>query len=125
MEVTKDFLIFKKAIIASIERPEFLQDDTELPTEKNLAYNGAYNILLLFSDGLSNKNLTKAKIRLIAKQIENVTNELDTFLDSRQLLLTWSFIGSEIDSWIELSLDKEYYESAANLKKIMEAYFNE
>lgn len=129
MEKSKDFALFKRAVIKSVHRPDFLKEEEEklidMPTERNLAWNGAYNILLLFSDGLSASNLSKSKIRLIAKQIESVTNELDIFLTDKQLLLVWSFIGMEVESWIELSLNEEYYESAANLKKIMEAYFND
>jgi hypothetical protein len=127
MEKLENIIEFKAAIIKSIERPKFLIDleVTDLPTPRNLAWNGAYNILSLFSDGISKNNLTKAKIRLIAKQIDNVTNELDTFLDSKQLLLVWSFVGQEVDIWIELAIAGEYFETAANLKKIMEAYFND
>lgn len=126
MEKSKtEFMLFRKALIKSIERPVFLEEDSDNPTIKNLGWNGVYNILLLFSDAISSNNLPKQKLRLIIKQIEDTTNELDTFLDSKQLLMLWIFIGSEIDAWIELCLQEEYYESAANLKKIMDGYFND
>lgn len=123
----KEIVKFKSALLSNIERPKFLLDEepTDLPTPRNLAFNGAYNILCLFSDGISKSNLAKAKINLIAKQIENITNEMDIFLDSKQLLLVWSYVGNEIDIWIELAIEREYFETAANLKKIMEAYFND
>lgn len=126
MESTKDFAAFKKAIMRSVERPDFLyEEDRDLPTIKNLAWNGAYNILLLFSDGISQKTLPKQKIRLIAKQIEDITDELDKFLEDKQLLYVWMYVGTEVDSWIELCADREYFESSANLKKILESYFKE
>lgn len=124
--VKQDFAVFKKAVLKSVERPEFLKDSQiDLPTAKNLAWNAAFNILCLFSDGISETNLTKQKIRLISKQIEDITNQLDQFLDDKQLLYVWVFIGTEIESWIELCADREFYESSANLKKILETFFND
>ena len=122
---TADIASFKKNVLQSIYRPDFLKEESDKPTVKNLAFNGGYNILCLFLDGISKEYLKKKNLNLIVKQIEHITYELDTFLDSKQLLMVWAWIGSEVDIWINLCLELEYYESAANLKKIMETYFND
>lgn len=120
-----DIKEFKKALLYSIKKPDWLEDSSSPLSFKNLAWNGVYNILLLFLDGVNKKTLTKKRIELIVKHIESTTNELDTFLDERQLLLCWIFVGEKVESWSKLAVECEEYETAANLQKILETFYQD
>lgn len=116
---------FKKELLYTIKRPDWLEEQSSPLSVKNLAWNGVYNILLLFLDGVNSKTLTKKRVDIIVKHIEATTNELDTFLDEKQLLLCWIFIGEKIESWSKLAVQFEQYETAANLQKILETFYQD
>ncbi len=116
---------FRKKLLYTINKPDWLEDNSTPLSFKNLAWNGVYNILLLFLDGVNSKTLTKKRIELIVKHIEATTNELDTFLDERQLLLCWIFVGEKVESWSKLAVEWEQYETAANFQKILETFYQD
>lgn len=116
---------FKKELLYTIKRPDWLEEQSSPLSVKNLAWNGVYNILLLFLDAVNEKTLTKKRVEIIVKHIEATTNELDSFLDERQLLLCWIFIGEKIESWSKLAVQWEQYETAANLQKILETFYQD
>lgn len=115
--------IFRQTIKKTIKRPDFLSDPNNSFSTKSLTWTLTYSILTLFNDVIGNEIVSNPKLNYISKLIMDSSEELSKFIDDKELLYIWLFIGELVDEWIELAEEQEQYESCANLKNLMKKCF--
>ncbi len=116
---------FKQTIKRTIKRPDFLSDPNNSFSTKSLTWTLTYGILIHFNDVVVNEVVSNSKLNYISKLIMDSSEELSKFIDDKQLLYIWLFIGELIDDWIEMAEDEEQYEACANLKNLLKKCFND
>lgn len=85
----------------------------------SLAYQEAYYMLLTATGLISNKVLTIKELHQIEYDMIMSGNRLGDILKSKELIETWCWIWSAIGYWLSEAIEHEYYETAANLKWIV------
>ena len=124
METKRPISIFKKDVISTIVRPDFLDNTNSFSTEE-ISWRHTFNTLKLFSDGINTNILNESKIKYICDFINAEIEELSKSVDSKQLLMCWLYIGELVEDWVQMALELEEYESASNLMKILEKACND
>lgn len=124
METKRPISIFKKEVMLTIIRPDFLNNTNSFSTEE-LSWRHTFNVLHLFLDGVGPRVLSDAKIKYICDFVNAEIEELSKVVDSKQLLMCWLHIGELVEDWVQMALELEEYESASNLMKILEKSCND
>ncbi len=115
--------IFRQVIKKTIKRPDFLNDPNNSFSTKSLTWTLTYNILILFNDVVVQDVVSNPRLNYISRLIMDSSEELTKFIDDKELLYIWLFIGELVDEWIEIAEEQEQYEVCANLKNLMKKCF--
>lgn len=109
----------KKDLLDDIYRPDFLNGGEV----SDFTWSCINNILSVFINAVSEKILTNRQVNMAIKNIENTAEELDFLANENQVLLSWIYITTMVEKWIETVADLEYFEAASNLKKILDGIY--
>ena len=120
MVIKSNLTILRTKVVKSIVQPDFLVDPSTTLSVKNLTWTLTRDILYHYLDALSDKVLTKSKIRFICNSIKLIVDQLTTILSDKDLMYLNMYLCEMVDSWVEWSIDLEEFETSQNLKNIFE-----
>lgn len=124
--MSKPITILRKQIMDTIKRPDFLEKSNSSGISVNdIAWNNSYEILYRMLDCVRSCVLSQKAIDDILISIGESSYELDNILNGKQQLYTWIWIHGMIGAWLDMALELDQFETAANLKKIIDVIYNE
>jgi len=103
--------------------PEFVREWTAPVDLKDKVSNIIFEILNLYYVGVSKDLLSNKRIKTICYQIDELSFEISEISTPHINIQCWLFIGETVEKWIEFSILEEEYESASNLKKILNSEY--
>jgi|688.fasta_scaffold259121_4 hypothetical protein len=117
--MAEQFTLLRRDITESMVTPGFLKNPNLSLTLRNLSTASINQIYYYLLDAIVTTPLTESDCIKISKDIEEVFDELNMILEPKDVLYIWLHIGDLSEKWIKLAVDREEYEVAANLKKVM------
>ena len=64
--------------------------------------------------------VSESDLRITSSTILNTMDAISEVVSDEEYLSIWIFFGSSIENWMEVCVQYEEYESATNLKKLLE-----
>ena len=113
----------KLLISDTVFLPEFIREWTAPADLKDKVSNINFERLNLYYVGVSKEFLTNEHIKEICYEIDELSFEITDISTPNINIQCWLFIGETVEKWIEFSLLEEEYESASNLKKILNSEY--
>ena len=107
----------RKDCVSLIEQPSFI--DNLDPVTARTTWSLTYNMVINFTEGLQRSVIPQWRCDLISKEIMDISEDLSKLIDETYLLMIWLFIGETIEWWIERAISLDCFESAENLKRIL------
>ncbi len=104
----------------SIKQPEFLLDPNSPLSIKNLVWNRVHNILYEYMIGLTEILISNSRIKQTCEEVQKLNDDMANSISDNDMMYCWLFIGEVVESWIDKAIELELFESASNLKKLLE-----
>ena len=114
----------RREAVRSIKRPDFITRGGKYISIQDIAWHNMYLILFSFLDCIKSSQLSDRAIESILDEIEKPSKDLDTILNGKQLLYAWVYIHGLVMHWMQTAEELEEYESAYNLKKIVDIIYD-
>ena len=109
----------------TIHLPDFLSEQKDIENIDEII-KGYWKILNTFWRGVNEKFLSNTVIRNICMKIDWISDSILDNLpqDKKHIhLQSWIWIGNLIEIWIELAVLREEYETATNLRRILNSEY--
>jgi hypothetical protein len=78
-------------------------------------------VFKIVCQGLDEDNMPEYDVFISSSTIFSLMDGLSQLVTESAFLTIWLFFGKTVERWIEVCVDYEEYESASNLKKILES----
>lgn len=118
MTLEKKMNELRNQCVASITQPEFM--DGLDPIIARTTWSMTYNIISNFTEGLQKSIIPQWRCDLISGEIMDISDDLSKLINETYLLMVWLFIGETIECWIKKAISLDCFESAENLKRILQ-----
>ena len=107
----------KSRIADSIKMPHHLYNLSSNFKDEIIAI--AYKILDLHYRGVSEEFLSDSQINRVLSRIQFYSRKLKNICDTANYLQIWLWIGETTGNWLQWSIEEENFETATNLRKII------
>jgi hypothetical protein len=74
----------------------------------------------LVCQGLDDEYMDSYELMISSETVLSIMDQISEVVIEENFLSIWIFFGSSIENWIETCVEYEEYESATNLKKLLE-----
>lgn len=78
-------------------------------------------IFKIVCQGLDEENMPEYDVFISSSTIFSLMDQVSQLVTESAFLTIWLFFGKTVERWIEVCVEYEEYESASNLKKILES----
>jgi hypothetical protein len=107
----------RKDIATTIYLPKHLTLSTEV-------VDIVYNILnVIYTYGVDTDIIPDKLVKEACKDVNSFQDELIDIVSANLHLTIWLWIGETVETWIEMAIKLEEFETATNLKKILECQY--
>ena len=103
--------------------PKYLIDWNWPLKKKDKAYDLIFEILHLYSLGVTQEFITGRRVEFICLKIDRLAKELADVSEAEIYLQDWFFIGQTIEKWLVFAIEEEEFEVATNLRKLMHSEY--
>jgi hypothetical protein len=103
--------------------PDFVREWNAPGDTKDRLSHILFEILNFYYCGVTNYFLSNRKIKDTCYEIDELSFEITEITTPHINLQCWLFIGETVEKWIEFALNEEEYETASNLKKILNSEY--
>jgi len=110
--------LLKEEIAKTVQMPDFLYDFQS--EQKEEIVDKTWAILNLYFKCVDVGILNDRKIGYLQRRVWRLSSEITDITPPHMNLQIWLWIGQTIESWIDFAVVDEEFESAANLKKMLE-----
>jgi hypothetical protein len=110
--------ILKQEIASTILMPDFLYGFRS--EHKDVIVEKTWRILDAYFKCVDVGILSDRKIRFLQRKVWHLSSEITDLTPPHLNLQIWLWIGETIEKWIDFAVVDEEFESAANLKKMLE-----
>jgi hypothetical protein len=111
----------KEGIARTILVPDFLHEWVD--EYKDEVVSLTFQILDLYYRGVNKELLTNNQVKRLCRKIDRISADLLGITPPYLHLQGWIWIGETIEEWIQLAIFEEEFESAANLRKLLNSEY--
>jgi len=108
------------AITLTVDMPDLLDKLNIRNSARGYVMDLLSEAFKLVCQGLDDEYMDSYELMISSETVLSIMDQISEVVIEENFLSIWIFFGSSIENWIETCVEYEEYESATNLKKLLE-----